>query len=69
MQMGASPTVVQYALTPDQKEEAMQEKVVFLSVWFIGDVYEITSLGFALRHQAHKIAQSILLPTELAKRL
>lgn len=47
----------------------VQEKVVFLSVWFIGDVYEITSLGFALRHQAHKIAQSILLPTELAKRL
>ena len=46
-----------------------QDKTVFLGIWFVGDLYEITSLGVALRHQAHQVAKSMRIPAELAHHL
>ena len=31
----------------------------YLSMWLIGDAYEISSLGFALRRQAHSVAEAM----------
>ena len=39
----------------------------YLSIWMIGDAYEISSLGFALRRQAHSIAEAMRV-TELLSR-
>lgn len=39
---------------------------LFLSAWFVGDVYEISSMGFALPRQSHQIALSMRMAHELA---
>jgi hypothetical protein len=40
--------------------------VAYLSAWFVGDIYEISSMGFALPKQSHQIAESMQLLHEFA---
>lgn len=42
---------------------------VFLSAWHVGDLYEVTSLGFGLKRQAHQVAQTLRLGQRLAQTL
>lgn len=41
----------------------------YLSIWVIGDVYEITSLGSALRGQVHGVTQNLRIAELLSKAL
>ncbi|MEM7407607.1 MAG: hypothetical protein AAF458_20105 [Pseudomonadota bacterium] len=42
---------------------------VFLSAWHVGDLYEVTSLGFGLKRQAHQVARTLRLGQRLAEAL